>query len=109
LNRGGWRLRGSRCARWCRGRPDRRGLGGRSCRYRGRGGTRRGLRRFQIIELFLQILDLRLMLLLDVSDLGLVLLLDCCDFGLVLLLERSDRVLQLSDLITDIRRSLGYS
>jgi hypothetical protein len=68
---------------------------------------RRGLRRFQIIELFLQVLDLPLMLLLEVSDLGLVLLLDCCDFGLVFLLDCSDRVLQLSDLITHIRRSLG--
>jgi hypothetical protein len=75
----------------------------------GRGGTRRGLRRFQIIELCLQILDLRLVLLLEASDLGLVLLLDCCDFGLVFLLDCSDRVLQLSDLITHIRRSLGYS
>jgi hypothetical protein len=54
-------------------------------------------------------LDLRLVLLLEASDLGLVLLLDCCDFGLVFLLDCSDRVLQLSDLITHIRRSLGYS
>ena len=100
---------GSRRARWGRRRPGCRGLGGRSCRRRGRGGTRRGLRRFQIIELCLQILDLRLVLLLEASDLGLVLLLDCCDFGLVFLLDCSDRVLQLSDLITHIRRSLGYS
>ena len=67
----------------------------------------RRLRCFQIIELLLQILDLRLMLLLEVSDLGLVLLLDCRDFGLVLFLDCSDRVLQLPDLITDIRHSLG--
>jgi hypothetical protein len=109
LNRAGWRLSGSRRARRCRSRPGCRGLGGRSCRRRGRGGTRPGLCRFQIIELFLQILDLPLVLLLEASDLGLVLLLDCCDFGLVFLLDCSDRVLQLSDLITHIRRSLGYS
>ena len=75
------------------------------------GGTARGpaCAGFQFVELFLQILDLRLVLLLEASDLGLVLLLDCCDFGLVFLLDCSDRVLQLSDLITHIRRSLGYS
>jgi len=53
-------------------------------------------------------LDLRLMLLLEAPDLGLVLLLDCCDFGLVFLLDCSDCVLQLSELITHIRRGLGY-
>jgi hypothetical protein len=66
-------------------------------------------RRFQFVELTLQILDLCLVLLLELSDFGQVLLLNCCDFGLVLLLDCSDRVLQLSDLITHIRRSLGYS
>jgi len=88
---------------------SRCGQGGRSCRRRRRGSTWRRLCRFQIVELLLQILDLRLVLLLEVSDLGLVLLLDCCDFGLVFLLDCSDRVLQLSDLITYIRRTLGCS
>ncbi|HVH82431.1 MAG TPA: hypothetical protein VM782_23750 [Stellaceae bacterium] len=59
--------------------------------------------------MFLQILDLRLMLLLKVSDLGLVLLLNCCDFGFMLLLDCSDRVLQLSELVTHIRCSLRDS
>jgi hypothetical protein len=88
-------LSGSRRARWCRSRPGRCGLGDRSCRRWRRGSTWRGLRRFQIVELFLQILDLRLVLLLEISHLGLVLLLHCSDFAL-----------QLFDQISHIRRSL---
>jgi hypothetical protein len=53
--------------------------------------------RFQFVELFLQILDLRLVLLLEISHLGLVLLFHCSDFAL-----------QLFDQISHIRRSLGY-
>jgi hypothetical protein len=96
LNRAGRRLRGSRRARWSRSRHGRCGQGGRSCRRR-RDSTRRGLRRFQIVELFLQILDLRLVLLLEISHLGLVLLFHCSDFAL-----------QLFNQIRHIRRSLGY-
>jgi len=50
--------------------------------------------RFQFVELFLQILDLRLVLLLEIPDLGLVLLFHCSDFAL-----------QLFDQISHIRRS----